>query len=419
LKPLVAILLVLLLGAVPAARALAPAEGDDPEPPTELPESQLLYQQALQSIAEGRKNDASETLNRVVEQEPLHAGAWLDLALIQCALGHADAAERMFSSIIERFAPPPGILEMIADARRNGCARWRPHSQASLSFGRGIDQNVNQGSSSNTYSTTLTGVAVELPLSEDFLPKHDQYSVLSADYISDLTPNGSIGYVQLQSRRYDTLGQYNTSSLFFGVDTPWRYGNWTLHGSATAGLVTLDHQLYQRQTQLQARVGPPLPLPAKLQFSVAASLTHVDFVTLHNFDANTAELRGQFNYRLKDGSALASMAWLNDRATGERPGGNRHGWLATLQWRQQLWGGATGEVGYTRQLWRSASDYSPGFINVVRDQLTQVLRASVSYPLTASQSLQLEARQVRNKENISIFQYNDRQLQLSWQWQGL
>jgi hypothetical protein len=25
---------------------------------------------------------------------------------------------------------------------------------------------------------------------------------------------------------------------------------------------------------------------------------------------------------------------------------------------------------------------------------------------------------VRNRENISIFEYNNRQLQLSWQWQG-
>ena len=48
-----------------------------------------------------------------------------------------------------------------------------------------------------------------------------------------------------------------------------------------------------------------------------------------------------------------------------------------------------------------------------------MLRLGLSYALGRTQSLQLEARQIRNRENIAIFQYNDRQLQLTWQWQGL
>jgi hypothetical protein len=46
-----------------------------------------------------------------------------------------------------------------------------------------------------------------------------------------------------------------------------------------------------------------------------------------------------------------------------------------------------------------------------------MLRASLAYPIGKHQALQVEARAVRNRENISIFQYNNRQLQLSWQWQ--
>jgi hypothetical protein len=53
----------------------------------------------------------------------------------------------------------------------------------------------------------------------------------------------------------------------------------------------------------------------------------------------------------------------------------------------------------------------------VRGQHTGILRAILSYQLVKRQTLQLEARAVQNKENIPIFQYNDRVLQLSWQWQ--
>jgi hypothetical protein len=382
-------------------------------------ENQQLYRQALQSIAEGRNTDASETLRRVIEGEPLHAGAWLDLALIQCALGHEQEAERMFDIIRSRFNPSPGIMQLITEARATGCTHWRPHAQLAFSFGRGIDQNVNQGSSIGSYTANSSGVPVELPLTSDFLPKHDQYTLLTGDYLSDLSPNGTTGYMQLQSRRYDRLGQYNSSSLFAGVDTPWRFGRWTLHGAASLGLITLGTQLYQRQTQIQARIGPPLPLPGSMQFSLTTGLTHVEYLTQGSFNSNTAELRGQFNYRLEDNSATATLARLSDRAAATRPGGNRDGWVATAQWRRRLFGETGGELAYTRQVWNSSSAYSPGFIDQIRHQNTQVLRATVTYPLTNTQSLQIEARQVRNKENISIFQYNDRQLQFSWQWQGL
>lgn len=52
----------------------------------------------------------------------------------------------------------------------------------------------------------------------------------------------------------------------------------------------------------------------------------------------------------------------------------------------------------------------------MRAQRTQVARASLTYRIGKRQSVVLEARAVRNRENISIFQYNNRQLQLSWQW---
>jgi len=58
-------------------------------------------------------------------------------------------------------------------------------------------------------------------------------------------------------------------------------------------------------------------------------------------------------------------------------------------------------------------------IEQTRAQETQTLRSTFVYPINQRQSIQLEARLVRNRENISIFQYNNRQLQLSWQWQPL
>jgi hypothetical protein len=405
-----------LLRLIPALLLAACAHA--PQQPLPASTQEALYQDALRSIAEGRRSDASRELMRLIDKEPLHAGAWLDLAKTQCALGHADEAEHMFATIETRFAPSRAILELIAEAREQGCSRWRPASMFSFAAGRGVDQNVNQGATTARYVIDAPGGQVEYELDEDFRPMHDQYSALWGDYTREITPNGSTAFVQFAARHNDHLRQYDSGSLFAGLESPWRLGRWTVRTTGTVGLVTLGGQLYQRQAQLQARVAVPLPLPPALQLSVLAGAGYNDFVTLSNFNARTAELRAVLAWRRQEAYASASIGALGDRALAQRPGGDRHGVFASVLVRRRLAGPLTGELAYTHQTWDSKLPYSPGLIEQVRAQSTGVARASLSWALSRNQSLQLEARQVRNRENISIFQYNNRQLQLSWQWQG-
>lgn len=426
-RALAALLAGMLLACAAAAQTRAPATAPGVMAGTAglagaalaAPAAPDLYQEALQSIAEGRKNDASETLMRVIEKEPYHAGAYLEVALIQCSLGHSDEAERLFATIETRFNPSQGILELIASARETGCNRWQAITTASVALGRGIDLNVNQGARNPAYIVDRAGGQIELPLLPDFLPKHDQYTMLAADYVREVTPNGSIGFAQLLARRNDSLSQYDSASLYLGLETPYRFGRWTLRTTGMLAMVNLGGHFYQRQFQLQARLGPPLPLPNSTQFNLLGGITHMQYLTLTNFDSNTLELRGQFTYRKNDLYASASLGVMDDRADAQRPGGDRRGMALNLLARRPLWGQLSGELAYTGQGWRSELPYAPGVIDQVRNQNTHVLRGTLVYPIAKDQSLQLEARLVHNKENISIFQYNNRLLQLSWQWQGL
>jgi hypothetical protein len=399
-----------LLAALPAA--FAPVHANEAD--TQAAQSSL-YQQALEALAEGRRTDASRALERLIEREPTHAGAWLDLALIQCSLGNSAEAERMFAVIETRFEPSREILELIAETRDAGCRPWTPNSALTLTVGRGIDQNVNQGAS--TSALVLDGGAIVLPLLPDFLPRHDNYSVAGFDYIRDLTPNGSLAFVQFQARHNDRIHEYDSNSAVAGISAPWRFGRWAVNTTGSLGAVTLGDKYYQRQAQLQARVTAPLPLPAGMQFSVMGGATRTEFLTLANFNSNTYELRGLFTYRKDSLFGSAAVGYQDDNASAARPGGKRAGWYGNLLLRRPVAGPVDGELGYTLQTWRSTTAYSPGLIDIVRHQSTQVLRANLSWPFSKNQSLQLEGRVVRNRENISIFQYNNRQLQLSWQSQ--
>lgn len=385
---------------------------------------QDLYQDALQSIAEGRRNDASRELREQIEKEPLHAGAWLDLAMTQCALGHSDEAERLFATIETRFAPKemtPGwyeMLRLIAEAREEGCNHWHPSSAWSVSAGRGIDQNVNQGALNSVYVTVGPDGPQEHELTSEFRPQHDQYTLLAGDYSREISPNGATAFVQYAVRRNDRLHQYDSGAAFAGVDLPERFGHWGVRGTGTVSVITLGGSLYQRQVQLQGRVQPPLPLPAGVQLDLVLGATYNGFLTLSNFNSNVWESRAQLSWRKPEQYASFSLGRLKDRALAQRPGGDREGWFANALLRRRLDQHFSAEAALVRQNWDSALPYAPGLIAEVRAQRTRTARASIAYAIDKSQSIQLEARVVRNQENISIFQYNDRQLQLSWQWQG-
>lgn len=385
--------------------------------PTRLAQ-QDLYMDAMDSIAAGRAGDASEALMRMIEQEPQHAGAWLDLAIIQCELGHAAEAERLFQIIESRFSPPPGIREVIASHREQGCKGWQPQHHFSIALGRGSDNNVNQGASSPNFSIGSGSTRIDLQLLPEFLPQHDQYTLLSAEYLRDLGPSGTTGFAQLRSRDNDSLSRYNTTSLRVGIEQPWRLGDWGLRGTGSVGWLALGSELYQKQGQLQARIAPPLALPERFRFNLLTGISRVQYVTLTSYDSTTLEASGLLNYQGNRGHAQASAGYMSDRGGVARPGGDRRGWFAGMQGSLYLSNDITGEFGWSRQRWLSDLSYSPGLIDQIRRQDTQLWRAALIIPIKPQHSVNIEWRHVRNNENISIFQYNSQLIQVSWQWQS-
>jgi len=379
---------------------------------------QDLYLEAMKSIAEGRMQDADDTLSRMIDQEPQHAGAWLDLAIIQCELGHAQEAERLFHAIETRFAPPPGIMEVIASHRATGCKGHNVRNKIALLLGRGFDSNVNQGASSPYFSLGAGDSLHVLDLLPQYLPQHDQYTLFSASYIRDLDQQGALAFTQFQARANDTLSRYNTMSLLTGLDEPWRIGAWNLHTIGSAGVLTLGNEQYQRQLQFQVKATPPIALPEHFQFNALAGLSYVQYPTLENFNSTTDELGAQLAYQDRKTAAQFNLGLLYDHGDAAYLGGTRRGWESSALVNTRLGENLNAEFGWTLQNWDSQSPYSPGLIDQVRKQDTQIYRAGLVIPLRANTTLQIEWRRVHNNENISLFEYRGQLLQLSLKWQN-
>jgi len=403
--------------AAEAAAAAGTTAGEGPAPQYEPVKQEELYRAALRAVAEGRLPEAAELLERFIAQEPRHAGAFLELAITQCELGNAAEAERLFKTVEERFDPPPGIMEVIASHRAAGCARptVRPASWL-LSAGRGRDSNVNQGASDSTFTIGTGSNQTDLELSPEFLPKADNYNVLTGSYVRPLNTYGTLGIVQGYVRRNDNIHEQDTATVLAGIEHSLNIGRWRTRATAAFGAAMLDKQLYQRQQQLQLRASPPIGLPAGLDFAVAGNISHVAYPTRTAYDATTLELSTLFTYRAKRDQLQFTVSKLRDHGVDARPGGDRSGWFGSLQWYTLLGSGWYAEAGLTHQHWQSDSIYSPGLIEVARRQNLSSGRAAVQWYFRPNVSLHLEGRVVRNRENISLFQYSSHALQLSVRW---
>jgi hypothetical protein len=400
--------------ALGAGETGAPLEGAEFEPVRQ----EHLYREALRAVAENRLDDAAALLERFILDEPRHAGAFLELALAHCGLGNRAAALKLFALMEERFAPPPGIMEVIAQARATGCAR-KPERPASwlLSVGRGRDDNVNQGTSNPNF-TIGTG-SNPGQLDPEFLPQADSFSVLNASYVRPLTSRGTLGIVQAYVRQHDNLQQQDSASLLTGLEHSMTLGRWRVRATGAFGLATLDKRLYQRQHQFQLRAAPPITLPENLDLAAAVNVSHVAYPTRTSYDSNTVEASLITTYRSKRDHVQLTLSRLHDHGSAARPGGDRNGWFANAQWYTALRTGLFVDAGLTYQHWRGDSVYSLDLIDVVRNQNTTTARAALQWYFQPNLSLHLEGRLVRNRENISLFQYNSRALQLSLRWDNL
>lgn len=390
----------------PAASAAAPEE------------LERLYLEAVRLMEAGRHEDATAAFERLIELEPQHAGARLELAISHCTLGHPSEAEKMFRDIEVRFAPSAGILDVINAHRKTGCKPWQARSYRGATLSRGSDSNVNQGASNPVFVSGSGPERIESLLSDDFLPKRDGYTQAAFDYTRELNRHGAIGFAQLRSRRYDNLQSQDTNAVLLGVDRPLRGTGWPTSTSASGSLVSLGGKVYQRQLQLQARTMPAVSLIRPLDLTLSAALGRVEYVSRKAFNANSAELGAMLGYRGRHTLGQVAAGALFEQGHPNRPGGDRRGGYASAQLQRQFNGDYAGEVSLTRQDWHSAGVYSPGLIDVVRRQSTRQVRAAVTRALGPQHSLQLEWRHVRNHENISLFQYNSEVVQLNWRWSG-
>lgn len=397
-------LAAMVAGLAPNARAGTPAHED-------------TYRAAMRALTEGRESDAREALNRLRTKTLDSPGAWLDLAILHCSLGDRDVAEQLFSEIEKKFSPPDAILEIIALQRATQCRTIAIGSQIRLQVSRGYESNANQGVRNPNFSIGSGTNKVDLTVLPDFLPAPDHYSGVYLDHRRSHTPNSNYeSFIRFRGRDYDTLSHLNTNSFITGIEKSWITEDWPVKGTAAVGVTTLAGKPYVYQTQLQ--INTLIPNLAQSNWSMVAGggVTHLHYPRFDSADGHIFESWTGFRSRSKIFDWQVNAGVMHDNPVRNRPGGHRNGLFGGFSIKSALSSKAEVEIAWQRQRWLSEKAQSPGLINQRRNQETEIFSAAASFPVTKNSFLIAEIQSIKNKENISIFEYRSRSIQLGWQY---
>ena len=207
-------------------------------------------------------------------------------------------------------------------------------------------------------------------------------------------------------------------SLAAGLEQTWKTSLFTTQLTGFATQLFLDGRVYQKQEGAQLIATPTTQPLKRSQFSMIAGFTAMHYPTLMNYDSHIGELRAQWLFDASTVQGQVSIGYMTDSALAARQGGDRGGALMNMTVRKRFTQQWIGELGWSRQIWQSKRVYSPGLIDQMRRQDTETFRAGVIIPINEQQNIRFDVRSVNNRENISLLQYKNRLIQLSWQWQN-
>lgn len=178
------------------------------------------YMYGVLALRIGRYELAHQTLSRLVDQYPNHAGARLDLALAAVQLGYYPQAQQLLDELLTYTHIPPGVAVLITSYQRqiDAATRLQRRPSGRLTLESGFNSNINWGLPGEQVTlNTLNGPLV-MNLGEANQARGDRYQqlalVLDNAWQTAATQHAIWPRYQLQlsgqQRTYETLPSDNT-----------------------------------------------------------------------------------------------------------------------------------------------------------------------------------------------------------------
>ena len=349
---------------MPAARAQA---GPD----------ELLYEEAWQAIDSGELARAHAMLETLLGRQPRHAGAWLDLALLNCQRGDFAAARRILERVEAEFSPAGPLRELIGRQVALSC-RQTPRLGWRLAGLTGYDDNVNLGARNDRVSLATEAGAVDVLLAEAMRPRGSAFFESWLEGVGQW--QGLEWQAALLTRRHADASDFDLGVFSLSASGRWQGAHGSGRGLAQwsrkrfGGLDFLD--AFSLRVQWEGA-----GLGHDLRPAIEVGLARHAFPSHPEFDAWVAESQLGVAQETGNGAWRAMLIANLDLARGARPGGRRQGLGGELAGEWRVRPGTRVSASIRAQHWLDAKPYFGSFISLRREQSLWQARLGIDVDL--------------------------------------
>jgi len=378
--------------------------------------AEWLYEEALTAAAAADTPRARALLLEVVRQEPRHAGAWLDLALLSCSAGDTAEAHGVLRRILAEFDPPAAIRTLVLAQLAQPClplaAPLLPATAWRFGAARGHDTNVNSGTLASHLVLGTGTEAIRLPLAPELRPRSDRFDEFWADLATRTQWVGRSAILKLGvlARRYAREADYDLQGVTAAAELPAGSGAWAGRVQLTGMASWLGNTHFMDSLAVGWLGGLPLTaggLPMHHEWS----LMRVRFANNPAFDSVSLTARAGVSGRHAGWFWRANALAAIESADGRRPGGDRYGGGAELLAQRQLAPTVRLEVQARALQMQSRSAYLPPLLAVRREQALFSGRADIAVALEGGYEWVTSWQAQDSRDNLGFLAYRGQSLQ--------
>ena len=335
----------------------------------------------------------------------------LDAAIEHCRRGQKVQASVLFVAIRDQLDPPQPVRELIQALEQEGCkGSSSTRGYWELRAAAGYDDNVTQGIRGSSLTLGTAAYSVELAVDDNYRPISSSFVEMAAGRSWELADRLTL-QVKASGRQYPKVRAYDLASFNATLKTRLNAIGRPIDGMAEWTELWMGGRRYHTAWAMAAQAPVLLDAP---QWNYAAVAQQINYHTKPQQNAAQFQfgLNRQFHPGVGKAFILGTMGiW--DQAQGQRAGGGRVGTNlhAIAQLRLQPWL-LTGRLSMTH--WASRQDFLPGLVDAKRRNTLLQANAQAEYPLSASQTLQLDFQMRDSRDTIALYAYRSYSLGVSW-----
>lgn len=318
--------------------------------------------------------EASESLERALLLNPDNGGAQIDYAQALYETGQLFSALALNQQLLQRN-DLPGNLQRLLVSREEAWSAQTRQLDFQLDLLAGYDSNLNGAPTPDQITLTLSGESVILPLNPEFQSISGPYvNFRLGSRFRELAPGHQTSWTnQLRGRFSEDsdsdLLQFDSRYAFI---KPGRQRSWQLD-AAVSNLFFGGDALY---TALEGRARYQKRTQSRCKPYYGLAVQHQLFHDQSNFNALESKASAGVNCPVgnitNNQTITAELGLLTNKAVNSgRPGGDRAGWQASIEWQYRAAVGL-----FLAQLSHTSIDDRDGYSPLVAEGANRWLESS-------------------------------------------